>query len=214
MKAIIGMGSVGTEIAKLWPDAKQIHHDQVDFNPRANLDIRLKEITQAIITFGLLENIPFDKLNTLSPSKRDFSLVGIIDANLSVPIAFVNELIAYSSIKSIVLIGSMAYRRILTGLSIYGAAKAGLAHFIKCAAFELAPKDIKIAGIFPTNIWGTKISQDLINQVGEQHYDASRRLPEKLTVEKVAEYAVQLSDDLLKFPYLTGSIIEFNGGER
>jgi NAD(P)-dependent dehydrogenase (short-subunit alcohol dehydrogenase family) len=150
----------------------------------------------------------------------------IIDTNLYGTIRmvrqFVNATIKAPHRKKVITIGSMAYTKILNGSAAYCASKAGLNMFIKCAAWELAPKGFDFYIINPSNVVDTPMTKDTI-----EHLMRYRNLSEEeanmywatnsireclLTKEEIACYIeyIMLNDS----EYLTGSSIDLAGGQR
>ena len=135
---------------------------------------------------------------------------------------FVKATIDLKCPKYIIYIGSMAYRSVLNGSSPYCAAKAGLAHFAKCMAWELAPKNYNVYCIHPSNTEGTPMTEETIQglmryrnltrEQAEQYWGAS--LPRKNwlrpgEIANTVEYLVSGKAD-----YMSGSQIELAGGQR
>jgi 3-oxoacyl-[acyl-carrier protein] reductase len=69
----------------------------------------------------------------------------VLDANVVGPAMLINDLARearWSEKADIVVIGSLSARRALPGRSLYGATKAGIEHFARAAAVELAPRGV------------------------------------------------------------------------
>jgi hypothetical protein len=64
--------------------------------------------------------------------------------------------------KKIVFIGSMAYRNVLNGSSVYCAAKAAIAQYSRCLAWELAPKGYDVFCVHPANTLDTPMTEETI----------------------------------------------------
>ena len=135
---------------------------------------------------------------------------------------FVNATIDILSPKYIIYIGSMAYNHVLNGSSIYCAAKAGLAHFSRCMAWELAPKNYNVYCIHPSNVEGTPMTEETIK--GLMRY---RGIDRKAAIEywntgSPRRYMLQAKDiaNIVEFlmsgkaGYVSGSQIELGGGQR
>jgi NAD(P)-dependent dehydrogenase (short-subunit alcohol dehydrogenase family) len=161
-----------------------------------------------------LENVP------------DSETEKIIDVNLYGSIRlirqFVNDTIDSPHRKKIISIGSMAYRQVLNGSAAYCASKAGLNMFIRCAAWELAPKGFDVYIIHPSNVYDTPMSHDTIEHLQRyrnldkneamSYWSANFIRKSPLTKEEIAqhvEYIVYNDVD-----YLSGSPIELGGGQR
>jgi NAD(P)-dependent dehydrogenase (short-subunit alcohol dehydrogenase family) len=123
--------------------------------------------------------------------------------------------------KHIVFIGSMAHSKVLNASSIYCASKAGLAHFARCAAWELTPKGFTIGIVHPGNIEGTPMTEDTIEGIAHYRgitreeaadYWASAKLTDKwLKPREVADEVMHL---LTSTPHHSGVQVELAGGMR
>lgn len=123
--------------------------------------------------------------------------------------------------KHIVFIGSMAHRKVLNASSSYCAAKAGLAHFAQCMAWELTPKGFTIGIVHPGNIEGTPMTEDTIQGISEyrnldmdaaREYWGSVRLTDRwLNVDDVAW---EVMNNLMRSPHYSGAQVELGGGMR
>jgi NAD(P)-dependent dehydrogenase (short-subunit alcohol dehydrogenase family) len=123
--------------------------------------------------------------------------------------------------KHIVFIGSMAHNKVLNASSIYCASKAGIAHFARCAAWELTPKGFTIGTVHPGNIEGTPMTEDTIEGIASyrnisldeaRDYWASMKLTDKwLKPGEVAEEVIHL---LTSTPHHSGAQVELAGGMR
>lgn len=123
--------------------------------------------------------------------------------------------------KHIVYVGSMAHRQVLNGSSAYCASKAGLAHFVRCAAWELTPKGFTIGIVHPGNVQGTPMTQDTIEGIAEyrnlsledaEKYWASSRLTD--TWLHPNDVATEVMALLVSTPHMSGASIEMGGGMR
>ena len=161
-----------------------------------------------------VENQPFEIIKK--------QIDDILLASCLVTKKFVSDTIEQPFKKHIVFIGSMAYKAVLNGSSIYCAAKAGISHFMKCVAWELAPKGYDVFAIHPSNTLDAPMSEatiqglmkyrNLSRQQAEEYWGAI--LPKKsfLTKDQIAEmvsYAVSG-----KAEYLSGCDLELKGGQR
>jgi NAD(P)-dependent dehydrogenase (short-subunit alcohol dehydrogenase family) len=161
-----------------------------------------------------VEDAPIDKNN----NTIDVNLKGSI--NLAQ--RFVRGTIDRPYKKTIIAIGSMAYRSVLNGSAAYCASKAGLAMFMRCLAWELAPKGFGVYTIHPSNTLGAPMSEETI--VGLMRYRGLSReeardywgasLPKKqwLTPENISDMVNFILSG--KAEYLSGSNIELPGGQR
>lgn len=124
--------------------------------------------------------------------------------------------------KTIVVIGSMAASSVLNGSSPYCAAKAGLQHFIKCVAYELAPKGFDVYIVNPSNVANAPMSVSTVEQLARyreieisqawEYWAANHPRNEFLSKKEIAV----LVKDLVygKFPYLSGTPLNLAGGQR
>lgn len=122
----------------------------------------------------------------------------------------------------IVIIGSMAHKSVLNGSAPYCAAKAGLQHFVRCVAYELAPKGIEVFCVNPTNVQDSPMSEATIVGLAKYRnisYEEAKAywgnecpMGEFLTKGEIAE----IVDDLIcnDRRYLSGSAIDLIGGQR
>lgn len=135
---------------------------------------------------------------------------------------FVQQTINKPYRKKIITIGSMAYNHVLNGSSVYCASKAGLNHFIKCAAWELAPKGYDVYIIHPSNVLNTPMTEETIQGLmryrqlsredAEAYWGASLPKNSFLTKEEIAQHVDYLLGDNTE--YLSGCPIELTGGQR
>jgi len=124
--------------------------------------------------------------------------------------------------KRIVVIGSMSHRNIFNGSAVYDGAKAGVAHYVRCAAWELASKGYRIFALHPGNVQDTPMARKVVQHIaqyrGLSHEEAlaywhaveptgDRMYP--LDVAKVVEWLVSGDAD-----HLTGTSIDMSMGVR
>lgn len=195
----------------------------------SNTDIRNPFDRHKIFQFNtpdvLILGNGYTDLNWIE-NQDDHEINEMIDNTLTASIKmtrdFVKNTIDEPYRKYIVYIGSMAYKSVLNASSPYCAAKAGLSHFMKCMAWELAPKGYNVFCVNPSNVKGTPMSiktiEDImryrgIDREGAEKYWASS-LPkwEWLTKEEVAEAVAFLVSG--KADYLSGTNIDMAGGQR
>ena len=124
--------------------------------------------------------------------------------------------------KTIVYIGSMAYRNILNGSSVYCAAKAGLNMFARCMAWELAPKGYDVYVIHPGNVKNTPMADHTMKEL--QRYRGMTSLEAQLywntgnprntilSADDIATLVSEICDD--KLTYTAGNPIDLTGGQR
>lgn len=150
----------------------------------------------------------------------------VVRNNLIAPMMLVNQFVQATLMnpwhKHIVLVGSMAYRAVLNASSVYCASKAGLAHFARCAAWELAPKGYSVYCVHPSNTEGTPMTEETIRGLmqyrgltrpqAEAYWGASLPMASWLHPEDIAETVRFLVSG--KANYQSGAQIELAGGQR
>jgi len=161
-----------------------------------------------------IENQPIEEIMNVVHNSLTASIVATRE--------FVSATLSSSYRKHIVYVGSMAYNHVLNASAPYCAAKAGLAHFAKCMAWELAPKNYDVFCVHPSNTQGTPMTDKTIRGIMRYRdvslsdaYDYwSAVLPKKhwLQPEEIGECVAALVSG--KFQYLSGSPIELAGGQR
>jgi NAD(P)-dependent dehydrogenase (short-subunit alcohol dehydrogenase family) len=137
--------------------------------------------------------------------------------------AFVKETIDDLHRKQIVFIGSMSYKSVLNGSSVYCAAKAGLAQFAKCLSWELAPKAYDVFCINPSNTANTPMAEATIEGLmryrgldraaAENYWSSVNPRGEWLTKEDIAGLVLLLCTGLAG-GHLSGANIDLAGGQR
>lgn len=151
----------------------------------------------------------------------------IIDVNLTGSILMVQDFVLATLEqpwrKQIIMIGSMAYRSVLNGSAAYCASKAGLAHFARCAAWELAPKGYDVFILHPSNTEGTPMTEETIAGLmryrgltrgeAEAYWGASLPREHWLQPEDIADTVNFLMAGGAG-GYLSGGQIELAGGQR
>ena len=124
--------------------------------------------------------------------------------------------------KMIIVIGSMAGQAVLNGSAPYCAAKAGLQHFVKCAAWELAPKGFDVFIINPGNVLDTPMSEKTIEELSKyrnmtleqarEYWSANNPRKSFLSKDEIAEMVHYIAQGGSR--YLSGSPINMSGGQR
>jgi len=159
-------------------------------------------------------------------NQPDKEIIESVFVNLSVSMLaakhFVQNTINNPWPKYIVFIGSMAYRNVLNGSAPYCAAKAGLAHFARCIAYELAPKNYNVFCVHPSNTEGTPMTEKTIQELqryrnltreqAEQYWGTG--LPRNVWLQPtdIAELVAFLVSG--KADYMSGGNIDLTGGQR
>jgi len=124
--------------------------------------------------------------------------------------------------KQIIYVGSMAYRQVLNGSSIYCAAKAGLNMFARCMAWELAPKGYDVYILHPGNVADSPMAESTINQLcryrgitrqeAERYWNTGNPRTTILTKHDIAVLVEEILDN--KMMYAAGNPIDLTGGQR
>jgi NAD(P)-dependent dehydrogenase (short-subunit alcohol dehydrogenase family) len=135
---------------------------------------------------------------------------------------FANESMNLPHRKTIIVIGSMAANAVLNGSAPYCAAKAGLQHFVKCVAWELAPKGFDVYLINPSNVQDTPMTTHTIKELADyrqlsmteaiDYWSACNPRNEFLTKKEIAKLVSALACN--QFPYLSGTPLNLGGGQR
>jgi NAD(P)-dependent dehydrogenase (short-subunit alcohol dehydrogenase family) len=156
----------------------------------------------------------------------DKEIIESVFVNLSVSMLaakhFVQNTISNPWPKYIVFIGSMAYRSVLNGSAPYCAAKAGLAHFARCIAYELAPKNYNVFCVHPSNTEGTPMTEKTIQEL-QRYRDLTREQAEQYwghglpRLNWLQSYDIGEIVSFLvsgKADYMSGGNIDLTGGQR
>jgi len=172
-----------------------------------------------IMSHGALH---FDWIEDFPPEETERVIYSNMIDSITLVKQFVNATINNGFRKKIISIGSMAYKTVLNGSSAYCASKAGLAHFMRCAAWELAPKGYDVFSIHPSNVADTPMEEKTIQglmryrglsrEAAENYWKANIIQPEMLKKEDIAALVVELLHPSKR--YLSGTDIELKGGQR
>lgn len=127
---------------------------------------------------GLVNNAGYTKLQPVQfITKEDFS--NILNVNTSAPIILLQKLLRKRKLRkgaSVVFTSSLAGTGVCTvGNSMYTASKGALSAFIRCAALELAPKQIRVNAVCPGMIDTGIISTDIVS--AQQIEDDKKNYP-------------------------------------
>lgn len=159
-------------------------------------------------------------------NQTDYSIAKQINDSLVSHIIQTNEFVKQSIDrpyrKVIIYVGSMAYRSVLNGSSVYCAAKAGLNMFARCMAWELAPKGYDVYVIHPGNVKDSPMTRSTIKQLAEYrgltpleaelYWNTGNPRNTILTPYNIAELVCQLCRGTLQ--YCAGNPIDLTGGQR
>lgn len=146
-----------------------------------------------------------------------------LTASMLAASAFVKQTIKETHLKYIVFVGSMAHRAVLNGSAPYCAAKAGLNHFARCVAWELAPKGYRVFIVNPSNTEGTPMTEKTIHGLmeyrdlslpeAEAYWGAVRALPRWLQPDEIGEIVHDLVTKR-EMEWLCGVPLDLGGGLR
>jgi NAD(P)-dependent dehydrogenase (short-subunit alcohol dehydrogenase family) len=151
----------------------------------------------------------------------------IISTNLTGTIlavqAFVKATINNEFRKRIVVIGSMAHRAVLNASAPYCAAKAGVAHFVRCMGWELTPKGFDIFAVHPSNTEDTPMTEKTIRELARfrdlnmddarAYWASTNLMPRWLNAGDIAEVCYWLATNE-SAGWLSGQQIDLPGGVR
>jgi NAD(P)-dependent dehydrogenase (short-subunit alcohol dehydrogenase family) len=207
-------GSIGEAIKEKFSDARSFDGYDVILD-----DFDFTGFTDLVMCHGYtymdwLEEVPDEEVDKII----NVNLYG----SIRVIKQFVNQTIDEPFRKKIISIGSMAHNHVLNGSAAYCASKAGLNHYIRCAAWELAPKAYDVYCINPSNVLDAPMTKDTINHLMNYR---------QLTLEQALEYwgannprevfltkaeIVDTVQHLLFIDkgYLSGNPIDMAGGQR
>lgn len=92
-------------------------------------------------------------------------------------------------------ISSIGSRKVMTNCSVYSATKAGLSHYISCAAWELKGSKIAVVGFNPTNILDTSLTLNVQKGLRENRGMSQEQIDaiykDALDPKVLAEYMVR-----------------------
>jgi 3-oxoacyl-[acyl-carrier protein] reductase len=137
--------------------------------------------------------------------EKDWKLM--VDVNLYGTFNLTNTCLPYlEDGGNIISISSVAARLGNHGMTAYSASKAGVEAFTKCLSRELAKNKIRVNAIAPA-----VISTEMLLSGKTKYTDA---IVEATPMKRMGtpEEVVQAVDFLLKATYVTGAIIDVNGG--
>lgn len=214
-------GSIGEEIA-LEILANEGHVDKFDGDVRSFLDREryLQDDYSALVcSHGRMW---LDWIGEVPPGKIE----EVISTNLTGTLELVNDFVAHTLNlpwrKQIVLIGSMAHRKVLNGSVAYCASKAGLAMAVQALAWELAPKGFDVFGIHPGNTSATPMAEETVSQL-MRFRGLTRAKAEEYWATGLPRERWLSSQDISKLvkalvfgehTYLSGANLELAGGQR
>jgi len=179
----------------------------------ANLD-QLNEVVRRMeeqASCDVLINNAAIVFRNLLPMQSPKQITETITVNLLAPMFLCRAMAKYMMRRRsgrIINISSMAAARVYRGLTVYGASKAGIEHFTRGLASELAPFNIHVNAIAP-GIMET----DMLLSLSKEQLDISiKRTPigRLVKVEEItAAVEYLLSDEAAA---ITGQILTLDGG--
>ena len=216
-----GLGNIGAHIAralgKTMPNVSEIDRPTMDLSKEdypfvINDDVLVLANGHSYMDW--IEDIPEDQIKRV--------LDDVLLCSIRMTQQFVKATIDSNHKKYIVFIGSMAYQGVLNGSSVYCAAKAGISHFMRCVAWELAPKGYSVFCVNPSNTEGTPMTEETIlglmryrnisRSDAEQYWGAVLPKEQWLQPEEIADTVAFLVSG--KADYLSGSNLNMAGGQR
>ena len=163
-----------------------------------------------------------DWIENQTPSDISRQLHDSLMSHMLLTNKFVNATIDAPWRKCIIYVGSMAYRQVLNGSSIYCAAKAGLNMFARCMAWELAPKGYDVYIIHPGNVACSPMAEQTIAELqryrrmdeaaAREYWNTGNPRDTVLTPDEIARLVCQLASG--DYKYMAGNPIDLTGGQR
>ena len=216
-------GNIGGTIADRlssedYKEVIAIDRDYVDLANVSDLDL-YKDTDILIMCQGTTH---IDWIENQTPEQMGRQLGDSLFSHIRQTNAFVRATINAPYKKSIIYIGSMAYRNILNGSSVYCAAKAGLNMFARCMAWELAPKGYDVYILHPGNVQNTPMAEftkkELCRYRGltpleaELYWNTGNPRITVLSAGDIATIVSEICDN--KMTYAAGNPIDLTGGQR
>lgn len=189
-------------------------HDKSDWDPMFSRKENILILANGSTYLDWIENQSIESVNEVIKDCLTTSIVATME--------FVKATINVKNPKYIVYIGSMAYNHVLNGSSAYCAAKAGLAQFARCMAYELTPKNYNVFIVHPSNTKEAPMSEQTIQEL-MRYRNLSRQEAEQYWGTGLLRKEWLLADDIAntveflisgKADYLSGAQLELAGGQR
>lgn len=162
---------------------------------------------------GVVLNAGFTSIAPLSFIKEE-NLKAIFQVNTIAPILLMKNLIKKKRINkdsSIVFTSSLAGLGCTTvGNSMYTASKGAISSFVKCAALELAPKNIRVNAVCPGMVDTGILSKGLISEEQLKADSANYPLGRYGRPEEIAYAIIYLLSDAASWS--TGTNLVIDGG--
>lgn len=135
---------------------------------------------------------------------------------------FIENTISSKARKYIINIGSMAYDSVLNSSAAYCSSKAALMMLTRCMAWELSIKNYVIVQVNPSSIAGSGMEADIVADLMRcqgmsrdeaiAYWNAGKRLGRLITKQDIVNAIMPILNG--KMDYLSGSSIDFRGGQR
>lgn len=196
--------------------------DDVRAPSMANLNVTSsRNIEQAFRDDDIDRVVYSAGINMIMPlGKIGFGMIeDIFDVNIIGFIKVMDAVARTSRVRSVVAIVSDSAHIPMRHSIVYASSKAALAHAVRCAARELAPR-VRVNGVSPSTVDGTRMTSDIDVQVprsrGWTPEEASRYelslvpMGRRCDLEEVSA----LVRSVLAGPeFLTGAVIPLTGGK-
>lgn len=157
---------------------------------------------------------------------EEADLADVIRANLTLPLLAAKRYVQARGQfgGAVVFIGSYAHDHVLSRSAPYCAAKAGLAHAVRCLAWDLGEL-YRFNIVHPYHVEGTPMERYVLeaickdkdmNSIAEarEYQRKDLRSEQALTAIDVAGVVARLIDDDMTFRWANGAGIELYGGVR
>ncbi len=221
-----GETNIGAGIARWLRSAADIETDEYDITTLDARDamrvkVQVQDTTPDLLVLANGES-HLDWIEDMPEERMHAVLSNTLTASIVASHVFVQETLAHPWRKQIIFIGSMAHSAILNGSAVYCAAKAGLAHYARCLAWELAPKGYDVFTIHPSNTAGTPMTEATIQGLmryrklrredAEAYWGAGKIRDEWLTPDDIGTLVCFLASG--SAGYLCGTDLNLGGGAR
>jgi NAD(P)-dependent dehydrogenase (short-subunit alcohol dehydrogenase family) len=229
VKNVLLIGHAEGNIADSILKALEPHHNVValdiddfninDYDQRFNMLANYTNYDTIIFNNAIMG---LDWIGEISHSYIQDCVDTILTSTMKVTDDFVRNTLDKPVVKTVIYIGSMAYNHVLNASSAYCAAKAGLAMYAKCAAYELAPKGYRVFTIHPSNVADAPMSEQTVQELVKlrglcyedavSYWAAECPMGTFLQKDEIASLVKMLLTDEAR--YLSGSNLELAGGQR
>jgi 3-oxoacyl-[acyl-carrier protein] reductase len=211
---IIAVCRTRPELLETWAQESGCNENLITVQAdMANLD-QVKEVVRQMeekASCDVLINNAAIAHRSLLPMQSQKQILETITINLVAPMLLCRNMARYMIRRRagrIINISSMAADRVYRGLTVYGASKAGIEHFTRGLASELAQFNIHVNAIAP-GIMET----DMISSLSKEQLDSEmRRTPigRMVKVEEITAAVDYLLSD--EAAVITGQILTIDGG--